>query len=101
MRFFGILVALLIIATPVGAIDRMVDGFPDLPKDAHRVAERSLGCQHFWGEINGTGEKRDKEIAANLKQLRCDRVKQDMQNMRTKHRGNERILKVLSEATFD
>ena len=43
--------------------DRLVDGFPDLPKDARYVAERSVACAHFWGEANGTGDERDRQIS--------------------------------------
>lgn len=79
----------------------MVDGFPDLPKDAREVAERSLGCQHFWGEVNGTGDERDQEVAARLKELNCDRVEKDLEGIRAKYRKKQKVLKILKEASFD
>ena len=83
------------------AIDRMVDGFPDLPKDAREVAERSLACQHFGGEVSGTGDERDKEVARQLKQLRCNRVAHDLDQIRAKYRKNTRVLKVIQEAALE
>ena len=94
-----ILFSNLCLAT-AGAIDRMRDGFPDLPKDAQAVAERSLGCQHFWGEANGTGDERDKEVAQQLKQLRCNRIKRDLDKIRAKYRKNDKVLKILQEAAL-
>ena len=94
-------VFLSIIGIPAGAADRLVDGFPDLPKDAQKVAERSLACQHFWGEVNGTGDERDKEVARHLKQLKCDRIEPDLKQIRTKYRENAKILKILEEAALE
>ena len=48
----------LLAAPTASAVDRLVEGFPELPVAAREVAERSLGCQHFWGEIGGTGDER-------------------------------------------
>ena len=101
MKIFAISVAVLVLATPASARDRMVDGFPDLPPDAQEVAERSLACQHFWGEVNGTGDGRDQQVAERLSELQCDQIEQDLQQMRTKYQASERILEILSEAALD
>lgn len=79
----------------------MVDGFPDLPRDAAKVAERSLACIHFGGELNGTGDERDHWVTAQLRKLRCDRVERDLQLVKHKYRNNPEILKILAEATYD
>jgi hypothetical protein len=81
--------------------DRPVHGFPDLPGDARAVAERSVACQHFWGEVNGTGDERDIQVAAALKELNCDRVTPDLKCMRSKYRENQKILTVLKEAAVE
>ena len=86
------------VASAALAVDRMVEGFPDLPADARAVAERSLACQHFGGEVNGTGDERDQQVAATLKELKCDEVEKDLQEMREKYRQRPDLLKILDEA---
>jgi len=78
----------------------MIEGFPDLPSDARGVAERYMGCQHFWGEVDGTGGERDREVAAQLKRLRCDRVEQDLKRIKDKYRNSPDVLRILEEAKF-
>ena len=87
-----------IAASPALAVDRMVDGFPDLPPDARAVAERSLACQHFGGEVNGTGDERDQQVAATIRELKCDQVAADLKRMREKYRKHPDLLKILEEA---
>ena len=86
---------------PASAIDRLVEGFPDLPKDARDVAERGVACMHFWGEITGSNKERDKEVNRALKKLKCDRIEQDLAKVRTKHQKNPKVLAILREASFD
>jgi hypothetical protein len=81
--------------------DRLVSGFPDLPPDAQAVAERSIACQHFWGEVNGTGDQRDKQVAEALQELKCDRVTQDLDLIRVKYGKDQRVLAVLKEAAIE
>jgi len=94
------LTCLLLLSVRVGAVDRMIEGFPDLPSDARGVAERYMGCQHFWGEVDGTGGERDREVAAQLKRLRCDRVEQDLKRIKDKYRNSPDVLRILEEAKF-
>lgn len=82
------------------ARDRMVDGFPDLPRDAAKVAERNLACIYFGGEFSGEAE-RDQWLMRQMRKLRCDRVEQDLAAIRYKYRAQPAILKILSEATYD
>ncbi len=82
------------------AIDRMVEGFPDLPTDAREVAERYMGCQHFWGEVSGTGDERDREVAARLKELKCDQVEGDLERIKVNYHDRPDILRILKEADF-
>ena len=100
MRSSGafILFVAVVVASPALAVDRMVEGFPDLPPDARAVAERSLACQHFGGEVNGTGDERDQQVAATIKELKCDQVGQDLKDMREKYRQRPDLLKILDEA---
>jgi hypothetical protein len=78
----------------------MIAGFPDLPSDAREVAERYMGCQHFWGEVSGTGDERDQEVATQLNKLKCDQVDEDLRRIRVKYRDRPDILRILKEADF-
>jgi hypothetical protein len=78
----------------------MVEGFPDLPEDARDVAERYMGCQHFWGEVSGSGDERDMWVAAQLKELKCDQVERDMEQIKAKYHNRPDILRILGETNF-
>jgi len=95
------LVLVLVACSSAAARDRMVDGFPALPPDAAKVAERSLGCLHFGGELNGTGDERDRWVARQMRQLRCNRVEKDLAATKRKYRQSPTVLQILSEATYD
>jgi len=101
LAFSIVFLAIYLASLDVYAADRMRDGFPDLPKPARAVAERSLACQHFWGEANGTGDERDKEVARTLKELKCDRVERDLKKVRAKYRKDPKISKILDEASIE
>lgn len=96
-----ILVIGLMTSASATARDRMVQGFPDLPRDAAKVAERSLACLHLGGEINGTGDERDRWVAQQMRNLRCDRVEKDIAAIRHKYRHKPMVLEILSEATYE
>ena len=93
-------ILLLALSSQVSAIDRMRDGFPDLPADARQIAERYMGCQHFWGEVNGTGDERDKMVAAQLSELKCDKIEENLERVKLKYHNNQRVLEILEEANF-
>ena len=104
MRILSISLMLLatsLLTAEAGAVDRMVDGFPDLPRDARGIAERSLACQHFWGEVNGTGDERDRDVATQLTQLKCNRIAHDIDQIRVKYRKDRKVLKILQEAALE
>jgi len=102
MRYLGTFIFCVAIACgSASARDRLVDGFPDLPKDARLVAERSVACQHFWGEVSGTDDERDREIAEQLKQLKCDTVDRDIERIKRLYANSPAVLGVLSEASHD
>lgn len=104
MRAFNYCYALawmLAISAPAGAVDRMVEGFPELPQDARDVAERYMGCQHFWGEVSGTGDDRDKWVEAQLTELKCDQVERDFARIKVKYQDRPDILRILQEATLE
>lgn len=98
--YLSALICMVLASARVGAIDRMVQGFPDLPSDARDVAERYMGCQHFWGEVSGTGDERDREVAARLKELKCDQVEGDLRRIKGKYHDHPDILRILKEADF-
>ena len=93
-----VLSALLLFAPTAKAIDRTVDGFPDLPKDARAVAERQLGCLHFSGEFGGTRSERDRQVVRELKRLRCNHIERDLGRIKAKYRNNPTVLKIMQEA---
>lgn len=99
-RYGYALTWMLATSEPAGAVDRMVEGFPDLPKDARDVAERYMGCQHFWAEVSGTDDERDKWVAAQLTKLKCDHVERDFAQVKEKYHDRPDILRVLEEANF-
>lgn len=80
------------------AVDRLEKGFPELPNDARKVAERSVICIYFSGEFNGDGGERDKEVLKRLKELRCSKVDRDLKALRIKYKNNPKILSALQEA---
>lgn len=98
---FLTLIGFLLVSSIALARDRMVEGFPDLPRDARAVAERTLNCIYLNGEFTGTGGERDREVTRALRKLRCDRVEEDMRKIRYKYRTSPAILKILSEAAYD
>ncbi len=100
MRDLRILVLGFVMASgSLAARDGLVEGFPDLPKGARSVAERSVACQHFWGEISGTGDERDLEVAEQLKHLKCDQVDKDLQRIQEHYANSPAVLNILREAS--
>ncbi|RYG93645.1 MAG: hypothetical protein EON58_17910 [Alphaproteobacteria bacterium] len=100
MLAFAIVIFTILGPFSVSGMDRMTKGFPDLPKDARAVAERYMACQHFSGEFNGTGDERDKEVTKTLRELKCDRVEQDLERIKKKYERSPRVLEILKEADF-
>lgn len=101
MRLPTFLFAASLSLLPLGsahAIDRLANGFPELPKDARKVAERSVTCNYFSGEFNGDKGERDKEVAAQLRKLQCAHVERDLRSMRAKYQKKPKILAALEEA---
>lgn len=102
MRALALVVLGLALAGgPAVALDRLVDGFPDLPEDARDVAERSVACRHFSGEFDGTGDERDRELTRQMNRLRCDTVERDLERIHSRYREDERITRILAEAALD
>ncbi len=97
---FAILLSVLSLSALADVADRMTDGFPDLPRDARKVAERYMACQHFWGEIGGSGDERDREVNAELRKLKCDRIELDLEKIKLKYRNKPEILNILKETDF-
>jgi hypothetical protein len=99
MKHLVFLVAITLLqSNSASAVDRMATGFPDLPVDAKNVAERSLACNHFWGEISGNGDERDKEVSKKLTDLKCSQISQEIKAIRYKYRNNLKILAILDDA---
>ena len=96
-----LLLAAALTSSPAWARDRLVDGFPELPEDARVVAERSVACQHFQGEVMGDGGARDQEVDVELGRLGCDRIEADLQRIRYAYRRDPGILEILKEAEHE
>lgn len=77
----------------------LVSGFPNLPADARRVAERLASCTHFAGEINGDGGERDKEVSATLTELSCDTIERDVAAIRRKYTADPAVDEALKRAS--
>lgn len=95
------LFAAILYFLPIGsalAIDRLEHGFPELPRDARQVAERSVACRYFSSELNGDGGERDKEVTTQLRKLRCASVARELKSIRAKYRKQATLLSVLKEA---
>ena len=78
----------------------MIDELPNLPKDARGVAERYMGCHTFWGEVNGIGSERDREVAAQPRRLKCNRVEEDLDLIKSKYRNSPDVPRILEDAIF-
>jgi hypothetical protein len=76
----------------------LLSGFPNIPADARRVAERLASCNHFAGEFNGDGGERDKEVNAALKELSCDTIERDVAAIRRKYAADPTVEEALRKA---
>lgn len=76
----------------------LTSGFPNIPADARRVAERLASCTHFAGEINGDGGERDKEVGVTMSELNCDTIDKDVAAMRRKYAADPDANKALDRA---
>ena len=94
--------AIAIISTTFSGVaaaqDRLITGYPELPRDARNVAERSGGCQHFSGEIIGDDGERDRQVNRAMKKLKCEQLEQDAERIKHKYRNNPKVLRGLNEA---
>lgn len=76
----------------------LVTGFPNIPADARRVAERLAACAHFAGEMNGDGGERDKEIGVTMSGLNCSIIDKDVAVIRRKYAADPDVNKALDRA---
>ena len=99
-------IALLISASANGAEppstappdNPLVTGFPNIPADARRVAERLANCNHFAGEFSGDGSARDKEVNGTMKELGCDTIERDVAAIRRKYAADPTVEEALKKA---
>ena len=75
-----------------------VSGFPNIPADARRVAERLATCNHFAGEINGDGGERDKQVGVSMTELNCDTIEKDVAAIRRKYAADPTVEAALKQA---
>lgn len=78
-------------AAPGSAQDR------DLPADVADYAVRRVGCAH-WGGEESYDAARGREIAATVKQLRCDDLDRDEKALRRRHKADPAALRALDRA---
>lgn len=83
---------------PASGDNPLVTGFPNIPADARRVAERLASCTHFAGEINGDGGERDKEVATTMTELNCATIDKDVAAIRRKYAADPDVNKALDRA---
>ena len=76
----------------------MITGFPELPRDARKVAERSVACQHFAGEMSGDNSERDREVNRTISRLKCNQLEADTERLKRKYRNNPKVLQILGDA---
>ena len=95
---FAIAVIFTAFSGAAAAQDRLRTGYPELPRDARNLAERSGGCEHFSGEINGDRGERDRQVLRAMKKLKCGSLEQDAKRIKHKYRNNKKVLRGLSEA---
>jgi hypothetical protein len=70
----------------------------DFPSDVSVVIDRATTCQHFAGEFNGDGSKRDKEINTTMKNLKCNKVQNDLHAIRKRYANSKTITEALDRA---
>ena len=88
-------------ATPA-AIDPAVDWenrLGNLPPDAAAVIERVAACTHFSGEFNGDQSERDREVAAKMRELRCDTIDHASATLREQYGDRPDVVEALGMAT--
>ena len=95
--FAAVLFAALSYQT-ASAQDRLMTGYPELPRDAKRLAERSQSCEHFAGEINGNSGELDRRANRAIKKLKCDRLEKDAKVIKHKYRNNPKVLRLVNES---
>ena len=95
------LAAILFLAAQTPADD---DGWEKLrarvetaPQDVATFIQRRTACNHWDGEVNGTGDGRDKMVQKERKKLRCDEVDRDEEMLRKVHRKSPALLKLLDD----
>ncbi|MCQ4166902.1 hypothetical protein [Tahibacter harae] len=76
----------------------LATGFPNIPADARRVAERLAACNHFAGEINGDGGERDKEVGVSMTGLGCATIEKDVAAIRRKYAADPTVEEALKQA---
>ena len=102
----ALLVVMLALASSAQAIDEgsPVEGdealarYPNLPRDAAIVAYRLEQCVHFAGEFNGDGSEHDAEVNRIMVELRCDTIKQEALDLRSRYRDSEAVLQAMAPA---
>lgn len=83
---------------PASSDNPLVAGFPNIPADARRVAERLAACAHFAGEMNGDGGDRDKEVGVTMSELNCSTIDNDVAAIRRKYAADPDVNKALDRA---
>ena len=69
----------------------------DLPRDAAAVVVRQVYCNH-WADEEPYDAARAREIARNVKKLRCNALERDEARLRKRYAGNAKVLSALDDA---
>lgn len=93
------LTACLLLASPLvrGDDDPMRELTKGQPKDVAAVATRIAICTHLAGEEPYDAE-RQRELAAAMKEYRCNRLSRDEASLRRRYKDNPSVQAVLEKA---
>jgi hypothetical protein len=69
----------------------------DQPPEVAAFIVRFVGCQHWAGE-EPYDKERAKEIETALKELNCERIKEEEKILRSRYARSPRVLKALDDA---
>src|SRR6266576_1526355 len=67
------------------------------PQDIATFIERRTGCNHWDGEVNGSGDGRDQMVQKERRKLRCDQIDRDERMLRNQHRKSPGVLRLLDD----
>ena len=94
----SLLISLCLLAAQVSASDDPLAGLKaGQPGNVKKLIDRLAGCTHWSGEEPYDIERK-REIAAAMKELRCDQLQKDEAAALKRYAKEPRVLKALQQA---